>query len=118
MSPKSEIVHGPPTADWLALKDVVRRFEDAAKHGPRPRIDDYLPVAPGAPGLRYHVLVELVHIELELRLKAGDHARVEEYLTRYPELACDRPVALELIAAEHELRQRREPALALEEYLQ
>jgi predicted ATPase len=59
-----------------------------------------------------------VHVDLELRLKAGDAARVEEYLFRYPELTDDRAVALELIAAEHEQRRRREPGLALNEYLQ
>src|SRR5262249_46384265 len=63
-------------------------------------------------------LIELVHIDLELRLKAGEPAHVEEYLARYPELASDRAGMIELIAAEHELRRRREPGLALDEYLQ
>src|SRR5262249_1277715 len=78
-------------------------------------IDDYLPI--GDP-LRALVLIELVHIDMELRLKAGEAARVEEYLARYPELADDRAVTLELITAEHELRRRREPGLALKEYLE
>ena len=80
----------------------------------KPAIDDYLPN--GDP-LRTRVLIELVHIDLELRLKAGETARVEEYLARYPELT-DPTVTLELIAAEHELRRRREPDLTLDEYLQ
>jgi predicted ATPase len=63
------------------------------------------------------VLIELVHIELELRLKAGEAARVEEYLARYPELTRDQDVLLELIVAEHNLRRRRESQLTLEEYL-
>jgi hypothetical protein len=88
----------------LVLKDAVRRFEDAWHQGPRPLIDDYLPI--DFP-LRSRVLIELVHIDLELRLKAGETARVEEYLARYPELAGDRAVLLELITAEHELRRRR-----------
>src|SRR5262245_19944335 len=103
-----------PAADSLALRDAVRRFEDAWRQGPRPPIDDYLPT--DAP-LRSRVLIELVHIDLELRLKAGETARVEEYLARYPELAGDRAVTLGLIAAEHELRRRREPDLTLEECL-
>jgi hypothetical protein len=45
------------------------------------------------------VLLELVHIELELRLKAGEAARVEAYLARCPELAGDRAVTLEPQAA-------------------
>src|SRR5262245_34421321 len=104
----------PPAEDWPALKDAVNRFEDAWHQGPRPRIDDHLPA--GDPQ-RFQVLVELVHIDLELRLKAGEAARGEEYLTRYPGLADDRAVTLDLIAAEHEIRRRREPALALDDYL-
>src|SRR6516162_10027422 len=104
----------PTAADWLALKDSVRCFENAWREGPRPLIDDYLPI--DVP-LRSRVLIELVHIDLELRLKAGETARVEEYLARYPELAGDRAVPLGLIAAEHELRRRREPGLALDDYL-
>jgi predicted ATPase len=105
----------PKADDWLALKDAVRRFEDACRQGPRPALDDYLPAADP---IRSRILIELVHIDLELRLKAGEPARVEEYLARYPELSGDRGVALALIAAEHELRRRRESGLTLDEYLQ
>jgi len=104
----------PTAADWLALKDSVRCFENAWREGPRPLIDDYLPI--DVP-LRSRVLVELVHIDLELRLKAAETVRVEEYLARYPELASEQAVFFELIAAEYELRRRREPGLALDEYL-
>src|SRR6516162_10517238 len=85
----------PLASDWLALKDAAKRFEDAHRHGPRPRIDDYLP---GDGPLRLRILVELVHIDLELRLKAGEGARAEDYLACYPELAGDHALAVELIA--------------------
>jgi serine/threonine protein kinase len=111
----SEPVPAPPAADWLALRDAVRRFENAWPQGPGPRIDDYLP---SDLALRFRVLIELVHIDLELRLKAGETARVEDYLARYSELASDRGVLLELIHTEYELRRRRERGLALDEYLQ
>lgn len=95
------------------LEDVIRRFEDAW-HGPsRPAIGAYLPAGAGHAPL----LAELVHVDLEYRLRAGEAARVEEYLARYPELAEDRAVVLELIAAEHGLRRRREPGLDLGEFL-
>jgi predicted ATPase len=115
MLPATEPFPSPLSEDWQALKDAVKRFEDAWRQAPGPGIDNYLPA--GAP-LRSHVLIELVHIDLELRLKAGEAARVEEYLARYAELAVDRTVALGLIAAEYELRRRREPGLAVEDYLQ
>jgi serine/threonine protein kinase len=63
------------------------------------------------------VIIELTLIELELRLKAGEAARVEEYVTRYPELADDREVILEMIAAEYDWRLQRQPNLVLDEYL-
>src|SRR5262249_50028523 len=91
----------PPPRGRVAAKDAVKRFEEAWHQGPRPVIDDFLPT--GDP-LRGRVLIELVHIDLELRLKAGEPIRVEEYLARHPELASDRAVPVELIVAEHELR--------------
>jgi predicted ATPase len=115
MIPPLEQVSSPLAEDWLALKDAVKRFEDAWRQGSQAVIGDHLPA--GEP-LRFRVLIELVHIDLELRLKAGVAVRVEEYLACYPELAGDRAVTLELIAAEHEFRRRREPGLVLDEYLQ
>jgi eukaryotic-like serine/threonine-protein kinase len=115
MLPGPELVPSPDEGDWSALKEAVQRFECAWRQGLRPALGDHLP-ATGA--LRARVLIELVHIELELRLKAGETARVEEYLARYPELADDRDFVLELIAAEFELRGRREPELTRDEYLQ
>src|SRR5262249_32802837 len=110
---------GPPMDDSTTLsgpardefEDVIRRFEDAWQGPARPDILPYLPTGPGRPRL----LTELVHVDLEFRLRAGEPARVEEYLARHPELAIDRAVTLELIAAEHEFRRRREPGLALSE---
>src|SRR3954466_5925202 len=113
MLPSPELARMLPAEDWLALKDAIRHFEDAWRQGPRPRIDDFLPT--GDP-LRARVLIELVHIDLELRLKAGEAARVEEYLALYTELAADQAVTLELIAAEHQVRRRREPGLTVDEY--
>src|SRR5439155_16964226 len=50
---------------------------------------------------------ELVHAELEFRLKAGEPARVEDYLARWPDLAELPGVLADLIAAEFRLRSRR-----------
>jgi serine/threonine-protein kinase len=63
-------------------------------------------------------LLNLVHDELERRLKAGEAARVESCLERYPELAGDRSAVLSLIEAEYELRLRNEPTLSPAEYLE
>jgi predicted ATPase len=114
MSPGTGPFRPPPDDDWPTLKDAVRRFDDAWRQGPRPKIDDHLP-ADGP--RRARLLLELVHIDLELRIKAGEAARVEEYLERFPELADDRAAVLDLIATEHELRRRGAPDVGLDEYL-
>jgi serine/threonine-protein kinase len=90
----------------------IDRFEAAWVRGERPCIEDYLP---GDPTERLAVLHELVHAELEYRIKAGEAARVEEYLARFPELA---GVAVAtLVAAEYRHRQVHEPALDPAEYI-
>jgi serine/threonine protein kinase/Leucine-rich repeat (LRR) protein len=97
-----------------SLETVVRGFELAWLRRERPDIDAALAALTSAD--RATALVELVHAELELRLKAGEPARAEDYLRRYPQLEQDREQALSLIAREWELR-RREPSLSAEEYL-
>src|SRR5262249_47193389 len=86
---------------------------DAWKGQARPEIIAFLPTGAG----HTRLLTELVHVDLEYRLRAGEAARVEGYLTRYPELADDRAAALDLIAAEFELRRRVEPGLAAADYV-
>lgn len=89
--------------DSIGLENCIARFEAAWQGGERPVLDDYLT---GDGPSRRAQLVELVYTDLEYRLKAGQAARVEDYLRRYPELAADRDVVLDLIAAECELRGR------------
>jgi predicted ATPase len=83
------------------------------RQGGRPSLDDAL----RAGGGQHALLVELAHTELELRLKAGEPARAEEYLTRYPRLADDGPAAVDLIAAEYNLRRRGEAQLRPDEFV-
>jgi serine/threonine protein kinase/predicted ATPase len=115
MVPDSKSVRSLADEDRSALQNAVQRFASAWRQGSRPPIDDYLPADEG---LRRPWLMELVHLDLDLRVQTGEAVRVEEYLARYPELAGDRVAALELIAAEYKLRRRREPHLGLDEYLE
>jgi serine/threonine protein kinase len=103
---------GPSLTDSIRLERAVDRFEDAWQRGERPALEAYLPA--NGPE-RARVLVELVHVDLERRLKAGEAARVEGYLERFPELRQDATV-LGLLAAEHRLRRRREADVTAEEY--
>jgi WD40 repeat protein/tRNA A-37 threonylcarbamoyl transferase component Bud32 len=113
MSPPSVSSRWLATAVGSWLEPLVCRFEEAWQRGERPALDAYLPCDAEA---RRITLVELIHLELELRLKAGEAARVEEYLTRYPELADDEQAVLALLQTE--LRARREPQLSNAEYQQ
>jgi hypothetical protein len=102
----------PEPASTSALEDIVERFERDWRTGRRPCVGDYLPAGAG----RRRVLVELVHTDLELRLKAGEMACVEGYLGRYPELAEDVDAVFELIVAECRFRQAAEAKPVWEEY--
>src|SRR5262249_5565512 len=95
-------------------ESVLRRFEQGWAAGLRPALEDCLP-PPGDRG-RVAVLVELVQLELEFRLKAGEPARVEDYLGRVPELAAADQAVLGCAQAEREFRRRREPFLPPDEY--
>ena len=73
----------PPSPAVSQLERIVAAFEDAWQRGQRPAIDAALP---SAATVRRAVLVELIHADLEYRLKAGEAARVETYLEQYPDL--------------------------------
>jgi tetratricopeptide (TPR) repeat protein/tRNA A-37 threonylcarbamoyl transferase component Bud32 len=102
------------TTDWLPYEHLIQGFEQAWERGDRPALADHVSDAAVIPRA---VLIELVHTDLEYRLKVGEPARVEEYWQRYPALAEDRTAALDLIVAEYDLRRRREPDLARAEYI-
>jgi WD40 repeat protein/serine/threonine protein kinase len=89
-------------------------FDDAWQNHPA-QPPDLAAFLPAESRLRFPVLVELAHIDLERRLKLGQAARVEEYLQRFPELARDAGVVWALIVAEC-TRRGLAAAAALEEY--
>jgi serine/threonine protein kinase/tetratricopeptide (TPR) repeat protein len=110
-----QTITNPPFNDIDSRREhLIQCFEEAWAQGRRPHIDDYLPADDEE---RMAALVELVHVDLELTLKAGKATRVESYLTNYPELADQPAVVLDLIAAEWELRRRTDPDLTADEYL-
>jgi serine/threonine protein kinase len=101
-------------AELARLESIVERFENAWRRGQPPAIDEYLQADDVEPR---KLVVELAHVDLECRIKAGEPARVEAYFQRYADLAGDRAAALGLIEAEYQLRRRTEPGLGPEEYL-
>ncbi|HVK18730.1 MAG TPA: protein kinase [Fimbriiglobus sp.] len=94
-------------------EEIIRRFEEAWRGPSRPAIESFLPTPwPG----HTRLLVELVHIELDFRLRNGESALVEHYLERFPLLERDRDALLSLIAAEYTLRHRWQGGAETEEY--
>src|SRR5262245_35213320 len=98
---------------WSHYEELIEAFERAWRTGPPPNIDDYLR---GDNSARIELLVELVHADLEFRIKAGEAMRVESYLSRYPDLASDEMTILELLEAEYNLRRRTDSNVGINEY--
>jgi serine/threonine protein kinase len=69
------------------LEQIVHRFEDCFGRGEQPVIEEFLPRDVPA-SVRRAVLIELVHVDHELRRKAGDAAgSARDYISRFPELS-------------------------------
>jgi serine/threonine-protein kinase len=85
------------------LDRCVEAFQQALNAGRRPPLEAFLPPACDATS----VLLELVHVELEFRLKHGEPAGAAEYIARYPQLGNDAAVRCGLVAVEQRFRQRR-----------
>ena len=100
---------------WTTLEAIIKRFEDDWRSGHRRPIEEYLSQEGDQ---RQTLLIELVHIDLEYSLKSGVPARVETYLSRYPELSSDRAVLVELVVAEFDFRRRGDPKVSIDEYLE
>jgi WD40 repeat protein len=114
MSATNDAFDDADSACWTRIERIVEAFERAWKGSQRPVIDDYLPDGSDRPAL----LKQLVQADLECRLKAGEAARVEDYLQRFPELLRERQTMLELLAHEYRLRRRCEEDLSQIDYWQ
>lgn len=98
---------------WADCEERIEAFELAWRQGHAPDIAGHL-CATGP--IRQALLAELIHVDLEFRLKAGETARIQTYLNAFPDLAGDRHLTLDLIVAEFELRRRRQEDVSLDEY--
>ena len=99
--------------DWWHGEAVISAFEEAWNLGREPDITEYLPPAGD---MRRALLVELVHADLEFRIKAGEPARVEKYVAAFPELAADESAMVDLLASEHQWRIRCKQPVESGEY--
>jgi tRNA A-37 threonylcarbamoyl transferase component Bud32 len=115
MFPGDESTERNPRPPRPVGVEIIDRFETAWENAQQPRIEDYL-LPPGDPEYRA-VLIDLVDVDLERRLKAREEVCVEHYLERFPELAADPEGVRDLVAAEYRLRRAANPDVNPEEFL-
>ena len=97
------------------FEDLLERFELEFANGSAPDIHQFLKRQTNSD---HQLLTELVHTELELRLRTGERARVENYVDRFPELSDDRKVLRDLVRTEYNVRRSFDPGgCRLEEYV-
>jgi len=85
----------------MTLDETVYRFEAAHRSGEDPQIADFLSQTDHS-----DLLLELIHVDLEYRLKRGEDVRVEHYLEQFPQIATIEADLVDLAVAEWDLRSR------------
>ena len=104
------------TADF----DLVVRFDEAWRaftkgtSGKPPYLGEFLP---SDSNHRKLVLPDLIAVDLERRLSAGEHVRAEDYLKSYSELNESDETVLWLLNLEHRLRTQTGKTPSRDEYL-
>ncbi len=93
------------------LENTIDQFEEDWGQLTRPQVFEIF----NRNRADFVTFLELVHTDFELRLKSGEAARVEEYLQHWPEL---NRVADELVLLELGIRDRREPYLTIDEFIE
>jgi WD40 repeat protein len=83
------------------IEQVCDRFEAAWKAGQRPRLETYLD--PAAESLRTTLLRQLLALDWEYRLRAGDLPQAAEYQARFPGAAALVEAVGRAVAGEAEL---------------
>src|SRR5262245_996626 len=108
----------PQPETGAALEKLLQQFDQVWRHGPAPRLDDYVVarIPAGAGATRRELLAELVRVDLQYRwrlagqgkaLPVGDireRPHLERYVERYPELGPPDRLSVELIAEEYWVR--------------
>ncbi len=98
------------------IDTLIDAFESEWRSERRPDVATFLERI--AETERPALLRELVRLELEYRLRAGEPARVEECLSRFPALQAERAEVLELIALEFRVRSDHAERVTVAEYLE
>jgi len=65
------------------VHQIVSDFEQALLVNPEIRMESYLQ---GEGAFRWHLMVELIHTDLEMRLRKGEDTNLYFYINKYPEI--------------------------------
>ena len=103
----------PNTEQIDALADD---FEVECRAGRPPKIEGYLQRV--GVNDRSSLLTDLVKLDLEYRLRAGEPKRVEQFLSQHQSLSDRAETIVELIALEYRVRQDRAERVVLAEFLE
>lgn len=98
------------SAEAAEQETIIEQFEMAFQSDSSPDLDRYLGEVPR------ETFVELMSVDMEIRLKRGEPVRTESYLTRFPSMASEPDVVVSLITTEFEFRRRTEGEISLDEY--
>ena len=90
---------------------TIRQFERECSTDSAPSIETIL--GNGEP-INLELLVELVQIDFEWRIKRGQNATVESYLGRFPILVSDNELVLDLIESEYRFKSRSDPSISVD----
>lgn len=93
----------PQSSTYQQLESLIKEFELQWQQSVRPDIAEFLPRYPEN---RLELLVELAHIDLELRYTKGERAKAREYIDRFVEYQNNPAAAVQLIRAEYDLVHR------------
>src|SRR5438128_1216105 len=114
MSAADPNVHELSVQDRQKLDDLLGEFHRSWEAG---RLDRTLADLPPDLPYRLAAVTGLAAIDLEMQWQHGQQARVEEYLSRFPELGTPDNVSVELILAEFLAQERVEATPDLNAFL-
>jgi predicted Ser/Thr protein kinase len=76
----------PTTQSHLAeLEQISTRFEAQWRTGPRPRVTEFASTASGP--ARHALLLRLIGIDVDYRLRAGENPSIDDYRGEFPKLS-------------------------------
>ncbi|MCE9530429.1 MAG: protein kinase [Planctomycetes bacterium] len=92
-------------SDWKLLEERADRFAEALKKGMAADWQTFLQDL--SPEMRTAVLREMVKIDLDHRVMAGQKPLLEEYIARFPEIGDASSLPVDLICEEFRIRHKR-----------